>query len=29
MEKMVRSGIAQKVGQENIIDNIKSLSVPL
>jgi SulP family sulfate permease len=29
MEKMVRSGIAQKVGQENIIDNIKSLAVPL
>jgi len=29
MEKMVRSGIAQKIGQENIIDNIKSLAVPL
>lgn len=29
MEKMVRSGIAQKVGQENIIDNIRSLAVPL
>jgi SulP family sulfate permease len=29
MEKMVRSGIAQKVGQENIIDNIQSLAVPV
>lgn len=29
MEKMTRSGIAQKVGQENIINNIKSLAVPL
>jgi len=29
MEKMLRSGIAQKVGKENIIDHIKSLTVPL
>lgn len=29
MEKMVRSGIAHKIGPENIIDNIKSLAVPL
>jgi SulP family sulfate permease len=29
LEKMVRSGIAQKLGPENIIDHIQTLAVPL
>ena len=29
MEKMVRSGIAQKIGQDNILQSIQALAVPV